>query len=195
MKKKPLSPFAKKSTTKIVLLDTNIISKLSSEKLGEMIYGYLNGFLKVNPDWSFAISDFTYFELLNGLSSDKENEVTAFLDSSFPFYAVDREILRKAAHLGSLYKEHFAELGFSDGMPEHGDKIIAATAFKHSTLIFTTNIRDFPQPFFKEIARKLFEYDVRNRMVCVPTYFVEPQIELTQKYHSHRFSKVQKPPK
>lgn len=162
-----------------ILLDTNIISNFSSNNLGEKILTILREV--VDYGFGIAISDLTYFELLNEASPEKEHKMISTLNGVTRFY-IKKDILIAAAHLGSFYKEH--DLNPTQFDP--GDKIIASTAILHNCIIFTLNGRDFPQPFFKEIDRRMLDYQNKEWPVCIPAYFLEPQLEYIGQYHQKR---------
>jgi predicted nucleic acid-binding protein len=162
-----------------ILLDTNIISSFSNENLGEKILLILRE--AVGYGYGIAISDLTYFELLNEASPEKEAKMVSTLNGVTRFY-IKRDILIAAAHLGSFYKEH----GLSPDQFDPGDKIIASTAVLHNCIIFTLNGRDFPQPFFREIDRRMLDYQNKQWPVCTPSYFLEPQLEYIGQYHQKR---------
>lgn len=162
-----------------ILLDTNIISRFSNNSLGEKILNVLKEV--VSMGYGIAISDLTYFELLNCTSPEKEHQMVSVLDGITRFY-VKKDILVAAAHLGSFYAEH----NLPQDQIETGDKIIAATAILKNCIVYTLNGRDFPQPFFKEIDRRMLDYQNKEWPVCVPSYFIEPQLDYIGQYHQKR---------
>lgn len=166
-------------TKKYILLDTNIISSFSNENLGEKIIEVLKEVVSLG--YGIAVSDLTYFELLNEAAVEKEQKMINTLNGVTRFY-VKKDILIAAAHLASLYKEHKFPMTQFDAC----DKIIGATAVLRNCILYTINGRDYPQPFFKEIERKMLEYQSKEWPVCVPTYFLEPQIEYINQYHQKR---------
>jgi predicted nucleic acid-binding protein len=168
-----------------ILLDTNIISSFGNDDLGTKILEVLNE--AVTLGYGLAISDITFLEIINGTSVETEIKMLRALEGLERFY-VKKEVLVAAAHLGGLYKESKLPLD-QFGM---ADQIIAATAILHNCIIFTKNGRDFPVPFFKELDRRMIEYTSKDYPVCVPTYFLEPQLEFIDKYYSARIAKAQK---
>jgi predicted nucleic acid-binding protein len=173
-----MSPKINKSQ-RYLLLDTNIISRFSNENFGEKVIAILRE--AAGYGYGVAISDLTYFELLNEASPETEVKMVSVLNGITRFY-VKKDILIAAGHLGSFYKEH----RLPPDQFDQGDKIIAATAILHNCVVFTLNGRDFPQPFFKEIDRRMLDYQSREYPVCVPAYFLEPQLEYTSRYHQKR---------
>lgn len=166
-----------------VLLDTNIISSLGNPTLAEKILELIRE--AVESGFGVAISDITYLELLSGIQTKKEAEIFAILKDVTRFYCRVDELIA-AGRIGSFYKEHTLPMDQFD----MGDRIISATAILHNCLIMTKNGRDFPQPFFKEVGRKMVEYTSKEYPVCVPVYLVEPQLEYIGSYHSKRMEKV-----
>lgn len=172
-----------------IILDTNILSRLGPSGIGQLITDFLQGLLVATPGWGLAISDVSVFEILNEIPADKEGEASKLL-AGFAHYAVDQNILLAAAQLGCVYKRHFIELKIQEKMPEPGDKIIASTSFVGNALVCTANTRDFPSPFFKEIARQILQYESGGVITFMPIYFLEPQRELISAYHNNRHSKT-----
>lgn len=162
-----------------IILDTNIISSFSNEELGQKILEILREAVALG--YGIAISDITLFEVVNGTSVDTEIKMEQTLGGVERFY-IKKDILLGAAHLGGIYKAH--------GLPldQFGteDQIIAATAIARNALVFTKNGRDFPPPMFKELDRRMIEYKSKEYPVCVPVYFMEPQIEYIVAHYATR---------
>jgi len=85
--------------SRYVILDTNILSRLSKETFGEKITLLLKETQSINPGWGIAISDITTFEVLDRLPYKKEAGAFTILNQ-FEYYAVDRNILTLAGKLG-----------------------------------------------------------------------------------------------
>lgn len=168
-----------KNNKRYIILDTNIISYFSKIECKEKILEVLR--YAVSLGYGLAISDITYFELFNEIPVKKEQEMVSVLANISRIY-VKKKILVAAAHLGSFYKEH--NLPPEQFSP--GDKIIASSAILTNSIIYTANARDFPTPFFKEIERKMIDYQNKEYPVCLPTYFLEPQLDYINKYHEKR---------
>lgn len=173
-----------------ILLDSNIISSLSNEDLANKILAVLKEAIDIG--YALAISDITFFELLNGTTVPTEQKMILALSGVDRFY-VKKDILVAAAHLGALYKAHDLQLD-QFGL---ADQVIAATSVIRNCIIFTKNGRDFPQPFFKELDRRMLEYKSKEYPVCVPVYFMEPQLSYIGEYYQKRlepyYSKETKP--
>ncbi len=172
-------------TKRYILLDTNIISSLGNDSLGEKILDIVREV--VAEGFEIAISDITYYELLTETSSKKEVEVFEVLNEVTRFYCKIQELIA-AARIGSFYKDH----GLQVLQFNLGDRIIAATSILHNCIILTKNGRDFPQPFFKEIDRRMLEYTSKQYPVCVPVYFLEPQLDYIGSYHEKRKDEIKK---
>jgi predicted nucleic acid-binding protein len=168
-----------------ILLDTNIISSLSNDDLGTKILAVLSEAVALG--YGLAFSEITFLEIINGTSVETEIKMMGVLEGLESFY-VRKDTLIAAAHLGGLYKDSKLPLD-QFGV---ADQIIAATAILHNCIIFTKNGRDFPVPFFKELDRRMIEYTSKDYPVCVPTYFLEPQLDFIDKYYSARIAKAQK---
>ncbi len=128
-----------------VILDTCIIQHLGDKELAECIINDLKE--AATAGYDIAISDFTFFELLNGATVEKEQERINALAGISRYY-VKKDILIAAAHLGCLYQQDGTDA-------DTGDKIIGATSLIFNSIIYTTNGRDFPRPFFNEVAKSI----------------------------------------
>jgi hypothetical protein len=72
-----------------------------------------------------------------------------------------------------------------------GDRIIGGTAAISNAIVMTLNGRDYPQPFFRELERRMIDYQSKDWPVCVPVYFMEPQLEFIAKLYDQRVADVQ----
>jgi predicted nucleic acid-binding protein len=172
-----------KKDKRYILLDTNIISRI--DILGTQLIEIIKEL--IGYGYGIAISEITIFELFNEVSVKKEVQIMNTLQGLVRFQ-VRKNTLVAAAHLASMYKDHKLPMD----QFETGDRIIAATAVLGNCIIFTLNGRDFPQPFFKEIERRRFEYQSKEWPVCVYSYFMEPQNEYIGQYHQKRIEPVTK---
>jgi len=166
-----------------VILDSNIIQYFNNELLASKILGILRD--AIGDSYSLAISDFTFFELLNGSTIKKEQEMVIHLNGITRFY-VKKTVLVAAAHLGCLYKED----GMDPGNIDIGDLIIGASAVLSGSYVFTANIRDFPVPFFKVELNKLIEYEVKGAQKFLNVAFLKPDVEVIGKYHASRLKQL-----
>lgn len=162
-----------------IILDTNIISSFSNDDLGKKILDVLNEVIALG--YGLAVSDITIFEANNGTTTETEVKMNEIL-GGFQSFEISKDILFGAAHIGGMYKAHNYQLD-QFGV---GDQVIAATSILRNAIIFTKNGRDFPQPLFKEIDRRMIEYTSKEYPVCVPMYFMEPQIEYIGEHYGKR---------
>jgi len=160
------NPLVKKDK-QYVIVDTCIIQHLGNAELAEKIFDDLRNVSKLGYD--LAISDFTYFELLDGASAKIEEERIDAL-SGFSRYFVSKKILITAAHLGCLFK-------YDKVSSDIGDKIIGATTLLYNAIVYTTNGRDFPRPFFKELSKSFLKYSKNRAEITLPVYFLRPDLE------------------
>jgi len=163
-----------------ILLDTNIFEHLDNTELNPQITSLLKD--SVSKGYAISMSQYSILELLD--TASVENEVRAMNTiSGLKQFKASQSVLIAAGHLGCLYKEDGLE---NNKQPERGDKVIAATSLINNTIVFTTNGRDFPIPFFKEISRPVLKYHKPDgREVYIVSYFLEPDIDVIQnKYNS-----------
>lgn len=149
-----------------VILDTCIIQHFGETELAECILKDLRD--TASAGYGLAISDFTYFELLDGASIEKEQQRIEAL-AGLSRYFVKKETLITAAHLGCLYQQDSASADI-------GDKIIAATSLLSNSIIYTTNGRDFPRPFYDEVSKRYLKYHKNGAEIVLPSYFFKPDI-------------------
>lgn len=157
-----------------LLLDTNIIQHFGNPSLGNAIIEILKD--AVTKKYGISISQISLMEMVDGASLETESQRLKVI-KGLKHFKIKQDTLMVAAHLGSLYKQD----GMTDKQqPEKGDKIIGATAILTSSIIYTTNGRDFPQPYFKEIGRHLLQYKKPDGTdVCIIGYYIEPDIQTT----------------
>src|SRR5436190_12815902 len=139
-----------------IILDTNIFSDIHDKNIGFSLTMYLLDLIK--RGFGFALSDITIYELMRGLSKEKEKKMLSFLSPYFSYY-LTREVLITTAQLDNLMKMENINVNSVD----HGDKIIAATAILTGSLILTANTRDFPWPFFHEVEYNPLFYNDHNK--------------------------------
>lgn len=168
-----------------ILLDSDIFNHLGNSDLYPQIIYLLRDALE--KGYGLSMSIFTLLELIDTASVENEVKAMAAIQGVKRF-KINQSILLTAGHLGCMYKE--------DGVtkePEKGDKIIAATSLLNNTVIFTTNGRDYPRPFFKELSKPILKYKKSDgRDVCLISYFLEPDLEIIAKKHQERVDEHQK---
>lgn len=153
-----------------IVLDTNIFQHLGNDSLAIEIIKVLKEAKEKN--YGLALSQYSILELVDTANIDIEKRRLNVI-SGFKHFKVKQDILIVAGHLGCLYKDD----GLTEKQqPERGDKIIGATAINHNCLIYTTNAKDFPPPYFKEIGRHWLTYKKNGADVAIVGYFMEPDI-------------------
>lgn len=163
-----------------ILLDTNIFEHLGNPDLAPQIIAILKD--SVSQGYGLALSQYSLFELLDTASVENEIKAMSAVQGLKQFKVLQGTLI-VAGHLGCLYKEDGLD---NNKQPERGDKIIAGTSIINNAVIFTTNGRDFPRPFFKEVSKPLLKYKKTDgREVCIYSYFLEPDFSVIQtKYDS-----------
>lgn len=137
-----------------IILDTCILGYIhhKNKSLAEEIFKFLAN----PPNNTLVLSEFTYFELLDGVEKTKEAILLQKALNPFKRYVVDSNTLVAAAQLSGLYNQENQNYNHI----ERGDKIIAATSVITNLPILTANANDFPRPFFKEVyVEDLFYLD------------------------------------
>jgi len=134
-----------------IILDTNIIYLSANKSSAPGVLNYLQEFL--SKGFGLAISDITGYEALRGVNSNKLKERSDLL-SIFTNYELDKGVLASAARLDDIY----LKAGIQPKQIEVCDKFIAATCILTGNYVLTTNPRDFPLPFFREIERKYIDF-------------------------------------
>lgn len=166
MSKQTNKPY--KQILRYIILDTNIFQHLGNESLGKEILKVLED--AKDKDYGLAFSQYSILELVDTSSLDIEKKRLKTIQG-FKQFKVDQGILYVAGRLGCLYKDD----GLTEKQqPEKGDKIIGATAVVKNCLIYTTNGKDFPPPYFKEVGRHWLTYKKNNEDVALVGYFFEP---------------------
>lgn len=130
-----------KPKQKYTIIDTCIIQAASSKDANKAkgVTSLLE--MLINEGLSLAISEFTYYENLHGLKGSDAKRAVGIL-KKYEWKQITNNVLTTAALFGGFYHDEKI-----DGI-DHGDKIIAATAFLENGWILTENHKDFPNPFF-----------------------------------------------
>lgn len=164
-----------------ILLDTNIFEHLGNSELYPQIINILRD--AIGKGYGFSMSIFTLLELID--TASVENEIKAIIATNgVKRFKINQTILIAAGHMGCLYKDDGIDV---KKQPEKGDKIIAATSLVNNAVIFTTNGRDFPSPFFNTISKPLLKYTKSDgREVYLVSYFMEPDAEVIGVKHGER---------
>lgn len=174
----------KTSQVQHLIIDTNVFQNFSNKELAIHITNDITE--AMNLGYVLAMSDFSYFELINSATVEKERERMNAIGSLKKF-RVNRKVLISAAHLGCLYQDD------QHTISDEGDKIIAATAVLTGSMIYTFNRRDFPSPFFTTVATRYAEYANRGVPCVLPAFFLKPEIDfMAKKYKERTYSDKQK---
>lgn len=162
-----------------IILDTCLLQYLSDQKISKELVDYLMELQGANFD--LAISNISICELLSGTTKRQEADGIGIL-SLFKKYQVDDNVLLATSQLSTLYgREKIPGQDISIA-----DKIIAATAVLTGSLILTADIHDFPRPFFKEAAEKLFYYSIRNKTCMRVVQIFSPNTVIINQRFSER---------
>lgn len=171
-----------KNNKQYVVLDTCIIQYFGDSELANCILTDLKEAVKAGYD--LAISDFTFFELLDGASVEKETQRIDALNGLSRAY-VKRNTLIAAAHLGCLYADDKASADI-------GDKIIGATALLSNSIIYTANVRDYPLPFYNVLLKGYLIHHKKGFEVTIPSYFLKPDVDYIIKKYNERTKPLEK---
>lgn len=159
-----------------ILLDSCIIQYLASEK--KELAGKINDLLvSLKTQGNFlCISDFSYFEILRGLSEEKKDDVLKFLNG-FVVVKTNLERLKRAGNLYSKYRKNPYINKIISNISD-GDLIIGSLIFtKDQPLLLTADYLGFPRPFFVESEVERIEYKNGPRFQSLYLYNLKPNLE------------------
>lgn len=165
-----------------IILDTNIFQHAGNDSLALQVIVFLKE--AVSKGYGISLSQFSLIELVDGASLEKERKRLAAVNGLKQFH-VTQGVLLIAGQLGCLYGEDGLD---EKQQPERGDKIIGATSLLGNCLIYTTNGRDFPAPYFKEVGRYNLPYQKGGVEVNIMAYLMEPDINATAARINNRYS-------
>lgn len=172
------------TTQQDVILDTCILQYLGSSKgFGTELTSYLDEL--VSRGFGLTISDVSFYELLSGLSTQKETEGINLLNK-FTRYLLEPTVLLAAARLSALYFQQTKIEGRTTGDPSMQDKIIGVTSILTGSLIITANVNDFPRPFFREVEEKLLYYKERNKQQMQVIQLLAPNAPVVEQRFQER---------
>ena len=163
-----------------IILDTNILCYIGDKILGDLVNQYL--FDLLSRGFGLAISDISFFELLQGSNNEKENEGLDLLGQLKQF-GLDRDVCITASRLTSLYLHEKNAEGkniINDDQISTEDKLIASTAILTGSLVLTADVNDFPRPFFDEAEKKQITYQKRGREISLILELLKPDIDIIQ---------------
>ncbi len=167
-----------------IVLDTCIIQHFAEVDLYKQMLNSLRKFEKLG--FGFAVSEYVFFESLDGASIEREGQRIKAL-SGFKIFDTGKNMFIVAARLGSLYSDE----KIPPQQISTGDKILAATAFMTNSIIYTTNGRDFPMPFFKCLEMNTLTFKKKNgHTSCIMEYYLEPQIDYIVSRDNDRLKNV-----
>lgn len=167
-----------------IILDSNVVQYFFSiPEYKDQISALL--IPEIQKGYGVAISDYTYFELINGSSIEKEEKLFSAIEGGKRYYVM-RGVLIAAGRLGCWFDDHKIQ-----GV-DNGDKIIGATALLNQAIVLTANGRHFPQPFFKELARATLERTDKNGSThSIYLYYMEPDYSLVDTHATERLQKIE----
>jgi predicted nucleic acid-binding protein len=131
-----------------VILDWNIIQYFLDKKTKDAILPVLQEIN--NADVRFTICDISIYEAQQRIVIGKHKEAHNEL-IPLPRYALHPEVLICAGNLISCYKNHDATKPHCNAISLQ-DTLNAATSIQYKTLLLTGDYRDYPRPFFDEVA-------------------------------------------
>lgn len=155
-----------------IIFDTNIVQFIGtkpqerSSKLLEIFEEY------AGKGYRRAISVITAYESLQLVSRTKKQEIAQKLDT-FAQLELSKQVLAMAAWLSDLYRLR----GVPDSQIDVCDKLIAATAYLTDSLIFSSDVNDFPRPFFNEELKRNIYYKVNDKEQILSVYIFKPDEE------------------
>lgn len=170
-----------------LIIDSNIFKLLGNPEILPQITFLLGDAL--TKGYGLAISKFTLLELLD--TATVENEVKAFTSiRGLKHFQMNETVLIAAGHLGCLYQDDGVNV---KSPPEKGDKIIAGTALINNAVIFTTNGRHFPIPFFTVMSKPILKDKKSDgREVHTVSYFLEPDLDVIGTKYQERINEHQR---
>lgn len=159
-----------------ILLDTCILQYLGNKDFGGELLAYLTSL--VDQKHIFAISQISISELLANMNVTQEKEGIEKLNI-FTQYLVDSSTLHASARLSTVYKLE----NINENQISVGDKIIASTAILTDSMILTSNVNDFPRPFFRTVDEKLIFFTKKNSKKMIVFQLLRPNYDiLNQKF-------------
>lgn len=162
-----------------IILDTNILQYLSNKELKQDLQQFLNDFIE--KGYTLAISEISIFELLRNLSKSKE-EVAVNQLNIFEKYQVTSTTLTVASQLSTIYSQN----NISPQQISIPDLVIAATAVLTNTMILTSDINDFPRPFFSEILEMQIFYKKKSKTKLQVFQLLSPNLAVINAKFSER---------
>lgn len=159
-----------------IILDSNIYAIYNRKPLVSKLFDELRHFIV--KKYGIGISEISFCEILSGMTFEKEGAALKNLNGmrSFP---VTKDIFVTAAKLEYFYKRERYEIALVD-------RVIAATSFLTDSLILTSNIRDFPMPFFNVVETILLKHNSKRNPSFLYVYLLKPNLNVFKQYLHYR---------
>lgn len=170
-----------------IILDTCILQYFGNKHLAYKLKIYLIGL--IGRRFDLAISEVTIAELLCNLSKKKEEEGRNTL-LLFKRYPVENKVLVASAQLPSLFNQvqidNFEKIKIQTDHISLADRIIGATAVLTGSLILSTNIQDFPNPYFLPVEENQLIYKKKDKMSMLYLQLLSPNTKLIMNLFNKR---------
>lgn len=162
---------------KYFLLDSCVIEYMVDPYLGETLTEQLKKW--AGQTWSLSISNISYAELLDGAYKNKQKLVNELL-KKFTSFTISEKVASSCGVLGNIYRTHNPQIKNVC----IGDRIIATTCLLYNLPLVTSNVKDFPFPFFTEITSKDLYYRVNKNTFCQSVAVLKPNVPMTRHWWS-----------
>lgn len=157
-----------------ILIDSCILIYCGSEKLSESFKQLLR--LLTTNNNSLAISELCGFEVLKNCQNKQNIDYYFKLIDYLHNVKINKDILIRAARLYNLYsfkKEAREHMDKFDKEKSTGDLIIGSTAIQHNSLLLTSNLKDFPLPYWEIVAHDYMVYEHNSRFNVLNRYLLK----------------------
>lgn len=135
---------------KIAILDTNILDYGFKAEYAASVNALLT---ELSKEYDLITTQYSRFELFRGLVSSRVPAAKSLFDT-FDCVEINGDVFKIAAALTTCYKNDESTKSRASSFGD-GDTIIGAAAFVHGTAILTSNLNDFPRPYFLDDSRTL----------------------------------------
>jgi predicted nucleic acid-binding protein len=162
---------------KYLLLDSCIAEYWLNKEMQPSIKSQLTTW--TGSTFDLAISEVSYAELIDGAKKDKVKRIKELLDS-YTRIEVSQRILSGAGILSTVYKAQNQKQNGA-GMQ---DKIIAATSFIYNLPIVTSDLYDYPHPFFTSSESENIRYVRKGKDHFITVDILRPNIKLLEYWYS-----------
>jgi len=134
---------------KFAILDTNILDYGFKPEYAKSVSEFIEALSK---DYDIVTTQFSRFELFRGMASAKIPMAKSFFDT-FSCFDITGDVFKIAAALSTCYKNDETTKSRASSFSD-GDIIIGAAGFVNDAVIITSDLNDFPRPYFTESSRK-----------------------------------------